>query len=290
MKPFKKRVTTLLLILVFIAGLSLLFYPFVSNWWNERVYTRAIASYVEAMEETNSEEFAFLHAQASAYNETLVGNPARYRMDDAAKAQYLSLMNGNGSGIMAYIEIPLIHAVLPIYHGTSDAVLQTGIGHLEGSSLPVGGKSTHCVLSGHRGLPAAKLFTNLNKLKVGDVFYLRALDELLTYQVDQVLIVKPQEVEALEIAYGKDYCTLVTCTPYGVNSHRLLVRGTRIENAQSDQAFYVTPEAFEMNSLMLAPFVAAPILLFVLLFLLFKPRKNEIRRKKERDLDDESPE
>lgn len=181
----------------------------------------------------------------------------------------------SGLGVMGYIEIPSIDCALPIYHGTEESVLQIAVGHLEWSSLPVGGESTHCVLSGHRGLPSAKLFTNLDKLQTGDIFMLRVLDNVLTYEVDQILIVKPQETGALRIEKGKDYCTLVTCTPYGINTHRLLVRGHRIDNIEEAKTVRVTADAIQIEPLLVAPVVAIPILLLLLILLLLpkKPRK-----------------
>ena len=175
-------------------------------------------------------------------------------------------MNIDSSGIMSYIEIPKIHCSLAIYHGTDDGVLQTGVGHIEGSSMPVGGESTHCVLSGHRGLPSAKLFTDLDKLTLGDRFLIRTLDEILTYEVDQILIVLPYEVDALKIENGKDLCTLVTCTPYGVNSHRMLVRGHRVENQEETKAVRVTADAMQIEPMIVAPIVAVPMLLLLLIW------------------------
>ena len=175
---------------------------------------------------------------------------------------------------MGYIEIPSIKVALPIYHGTEDTVLQHAIGHLEWSGLPVGGKGSHCVLSGHRGLPSAKLFTNLDKLAEGDTFILRVLDEALTYEVDQILIVEPQDVDALRIIDGGDYCTLVTCTPYGINTHRLLVRGHRVENTEEAHTVYVTADAMQIEPLLVAPAVAIPILL-VLLVMLLRPKPSK---------------
>ena len=186
---------------------------------------------------------------------------------------------------MGYIEIPSIQVSLPIYHGTDEAVLQVAVGHLEWSSLPVGGESTHCVLSGHRGLPSAKLFTNLDRLAVGDVFLLRVLDEVLTYEVDQILIVEPSETDALRIVGGMDYCTLVTCTPYGVNTHRLLVRGHRIENAEEARTVRVTADAVQIEPLLVAPIAAIP-LLAVLLIALLIPRRAKNRRGDDADEDE----
>ena len=232
MKKKKGNFTTLLLILVLLAGLSLLLYPSVSDYWNSFHKTRAIATYAEEVANLNQDQYDEIWAAAESYNTSLADRVNAYLLSDAQKEEYQQLLNVSGLGVMGYIEIPSIDCSLPIYHGTEESVLQIAVGHLEWSSLPVGGESTHCVLSGHRGLPSAKLFTNLDKLREGDIFLLRILDEVLTYEVDQILIVEPQEVGALQIVEGQDYCTLVTCTPYGINTHRLLVRGSRIEDTQ----------------------------------------------------------
>ena len=195
-------------------------------------------------------------------------------MTDEERAQYESLLNVSGNGIIGYIEIPSINCSLPIYHGTDEAILQIAVGHIEGTSLPVGGSGTHCVLSGHRGLPSARLFTDLDKMVIGDTFLMRVLDETLTYEVDQIRIVLPYELDALEIEEGKDYCTLVTCTPYGVNSHRLLVRGHRIENQEEAQAIRITADAMQIEPLLVAPIVAIPMLLILLVILLL-PKKSK---------------
>ena len=174
---------------------------------------------------------------------------------------------------MSYIEIPNIKCSLPIYHGTDEAVLQIAVGHIEGSSLPVGGVNTHCVLSGHRGLPSAKLFSDLDKLEEGDLFMIRTLDQTLTYEVDQIRIVLPEEIDDLKIVEGEDLCTLVTCTPYGINTHRLLVRGHRVANQEDAENIRVTAEAMQVDTRIVAAFVAVPILLVLLIWLLVSTRK-----------------
>ena len=212
---------------------------------------------------------------ARQYNRNLCSRSNSFFLSEEQKAEYERLLDISGQGIMGYIEIPEIDVSLPIYHGTEDPVLQVAVGHLEWTSLPVGGESTHCVLSGHRGLPSAKLFTNLDKLREGDTFLLRVLDETLTYEVDQILIVEPQDTAALEIVEGQDYCTLVTCTPYGINTHRLLVRGHRIDNIEEAKTVRVTADAIQIEPLLVAPVVAIPILLLLLILLLLpkQPRK-----------------
>lgn len=275
MKKKKDNYITLLLFLILLAGLSLLLYPSVSNYWNSLHQTRAIATYAEEVANLNQDQYDEIWAAAESYNASLTDRVNAYQLSDAQKEEYQQLLNVSGLGVMGYIEIPSIDCSLPIYHGTEESVLQTAVGHLEWSSLPVGGESTHCVLSGHRGLPSARLFTNLDKLREGDTFLLRVLDETLTYEVDQILIVEPQDTAALEIVEGQDYCTLVTCTPYGINTHRLLVRGHRIDNIEEAKIVRVTADAIQIEPLLVAPIVAIPILLLLLILLLLpkQPRK-----------------
>ena len=275
MKKKKGNYITLLLFLILLAGLSLLLYPSVSDYWNSLHQTRAIATYAEEVANLNQDQYDEIWAAAESYNASLTDRVNAYLLSDAQKEEYQQLLNVSGLGVMGYIEIPSIDCSLPIYHGTEESVLQIAVGHLEWSSLPVGGESTHCVLSGHRGLPSAKLFTNLDKLQTGDIFMLRVLDNVLTYEVDQILIVKPQETGALRIEEGKDYCTLVTCTPYGINTRRLLVRGHRIDNIEQAKTVRVTADAIQIEPLLVAPVVAIPILLLLLILLLLpkQPRK-----------------
>ena len=274
MKKKKDNYITLLLFLILLAGLSLLLYPSVSDYWNSLHQTRAIATYAEEVANLNQDQYDEIWAAAESYNASLTDRVNAYQLSDAQKEEYQQLLNVSGLGIMGYIEIPEIDVSLPIYHGTEDPVLQVAIGHLEWSSLPVGGESTHCVLSGHRGLPSAKLFTDLDKLREGDTFLLRVLDEILTYEVDQILIVEPQDTAALEIVEGQDYCTLVTCTPYGINTHRLLVRGHRIDNIEEVKTVRVTADAVQIEPMLVAPVVAIPMLL-ILLILLLLPRRRK---------------
>ena len=266
----KRHLSTLLLMLILVIGLSLLLYPTVSDYWNSLHQSRAITSYAEQVSDMNSEEYERIWAEAVAYNRELAQSAVAYALTPEQEQQYGTLLNVGGTGEMGYIEIPSIKVSLPIYHGTDDTVLQHAIGHIEWSSLPVGGESSHCVLSGHRGLPSAKLFTNLDKLSPGDTFILRVLDEVLTYEVDQILIVEPSGVDSLRIEEGQDYCTLVTCTPYGINSHRLLVRGHRVETPEETQSIRVTAEAVQINPLLIAPIVAVPILLLLIILLQFR--------------------
>ncbi len=264
----KNRISTILLLVVFLTGLSLLLYPTVSDYWNSLHQSRAIATYAEQVAELDDESYQQTWADAKAYNAALADKKTRLVPTEEDTAYYESLLDVTGNGIMGYIEIPSIGVSLPIYHGVEDTVLQIAIGHIEGTSLPVGGIGTHCVVSGHRGLPSAKLFTDLDKLAEGDVFLLRVLDEVLTYEVDQIHIVEPHEVDLLNISETEDLCTLITCTPYGVNSHRLLVRGHRIENIKSASSIRVTADAMQIEPVLVAPLVAAPILLVMLIALL----------------------
>lgn len=276
MKKKHKSHTNLLLMIILLAGVSLLLYPTVSDYWNSLHQSKAIASYAEEVANLETDKYEELWSAAADYNNSLVGRENSYLLDDEQKELYDSLLNVSGLGVMGYIEIPEINCSLPLYHGTDESVLQIAVGHLEWSSLPVGGESTHCVLSGHRGLPSAKLFTNLDKLQLGSVFMLRVLDEILTYEVDQILIVEPQDTDALEIVEGQDYCTLVTCTPYGINTHRLLVRGHRIENIEEAKTVRVTADAVVIDPMIVAPIVAIPLMIILLALLLsIKPSDKE---------------
>ena len=224
----KSRISTLLLFCALLAGLSLLLYPTLSDYWNSLHQSRAITQYAQEVTDLNAQRYAAMLESAHQYNQALLTKADRFEMSEAEQAEYAAQLDVSGTGIIGYIEIPEIKCSLPIYHGVDEAVLQIAVGHIAGTSLPVGGESTHCVLSGHRGLPSARLFPDLDRLEEGDLFMIRVLNETLTYEVDQIRIVEPQEMGELEIEEGKDYCTLITCTPYGVNSHRLLVRGHRV--------------------------------------------------------------
>lgn len=269
----KRKLSTMLLILVFFAGLSLLLYPSLSDYWNSFHASQAVATYSEEVRNLNADKYDRLIREAREYNAALPGRYKAFFLSESDRSTYNALLDVNGTGVMGYIEIPTIQISLPIYHGTEDEVLQIAVGHLDWSSLPVGGEGTHCVLSGHRGLPSAKLFTNLDKLVTGDKFVIRVLDEVMTYEVDQILIVEPNDLSALAIEKGKDLCTLVTCTPYGVNSHRLLVRGHRVENESEE--IRVTSDAMEIDPLIVAPAVALPMLLALLFILLVSGKKKK---------------
>lgn len=280
MKKKSSNFITVLLVLILLVGLSLLLYPSVSDYWNSFHQSKAITEYAERVANLDEDQYAEIWDAAADYNASLLDRANSYLLSDAQEETYQQLLNVSGDGVMGYIEIPSIQCSLPIYHGTAESVLQTAVGHLEWTSLPVGGESTHCVLSGHRGLPSAKLFTNLDKLVVGDVFMLRVLDEVLTYEVDQILIVEPQEIAELQIVEGQDYCTLVTCTPYGINTHRLLVRGHRIDNIPEAKVVHVTADAVQIEPMIVAPIVAIPMLLVLFVALMIPKHK---KREEEED-------
>lgn len=265
----KKLLPNILLASVFLIGLALLLYPAISNYVNTRHQSHAVASYEKDVLKLKPEDYTPILQAAQDYNTTLLDNPDRFLQTDEEAAVYQALLNPTNSGIMGYVEISKIGVKLPIYHGTDESVLQVGAGHVEGTSLPVGGAGTHCAISGHRGLPSAMLFTDLDKLVVGDTFAIHVLDQVLTYQVDQILVVEPSDLSTLEIDPAKDYCTLITCTPYGVNSHRLMLRGLRIENAtEQAPADAGTPTTVQMPYDATAGMIVIGILALVVIILI----------------------
>lgn len=261
----KERITIVVLTVLFIAGLSLLLYPTVANFINSKHQSRAIVEYSEQVEEISEEEYESYLKAANEYNMRVMERENLFVPTEADSQLYPQLLDLTGNGVMGYVEIPAIDIRLPIYHGTSDEVLQIAVGHLTWSSLPVGGDSTHCVISGHRGLPSADLFTYLDKLVVGDVFMMNVLNEQLTYEVDQILIVEPQDSEPLQVVKGEDYCTLLTCTPYGINTQRLLVRGHRIESEGKPKTVTVTSEAMQVEPMVTAAVVGVPVLIILMI-------------------------
>lgn len=272
----KKHLSTIFLFLIFFIGLSLLLYPTFADWWNSFHQSRAVASYVEQVANMDDDQYQEIWNAAWDYNRSLIDRPNDYLLSDEQRQHYNALLNIGGNGIMGYIEVPKLDIVYPIYHGTDEAVLQIAIGHLDWTSMPVGGEGSHCVVSGHRGLPSARLFTDLDQMEVGDTFLLRVLDEVLTYEVDQILIVEPQVTDDLLIVEGEDLCTLITCTPYGINSHRMLVRGHRIETEEVKAVRRVTADAVQIEPVIVAPFVATPMLLILLIALMLpKPKKRK---------------
>ena len=276
----KRHLVTILLVFILLIGLGLISYPTVADYWNNMHATRAIANYTEAVSNIDNEKYEQMWHEAEAYNQDLAKTGVNWNPDQAMLERYNSLLDVSGSGIMGYIEIPDINVALPIYHGTEDTVLQIAVGHIAGSSLPVGGETSHCILSGHTGLSSARLFTDLDKLKNGDTFLLHTLDETLTYEIDQIHIVWPYELSDLTLEEGKDYVTLVTCTPYGVNDHRLLVRGKRVATEEGPLSIRVTGDALIYDPLMVAPIVAVPILLVLLVAFLISTGKRSSARKK----------
>ncbi len=270
--------STIILVAIFFIGLSVLLYPTVSDFWNEKRQSQAIVNYDNMIENLTPEDYSEFFSQADSYNQKIRNMSFPFLSHKDLAEEYYSILDVNSDGMMGYITIEKIKIQLPIYHGTSDAVLNTAVGHVEGSSLPVGGESTHSVLSAHRGLPSAKLFTNLDKLAIGDVFTIRILDRTITYQVDQILIVLPDKTDDLNVVAGEDYCTLVTCTPYGINTHRMLVRGTRIENIEPERVINVITEAYQIDPLVVTPAVAAPMLGMLLIILLVKSGKNSKKK------------
>ena len=272
------RLFTIILVSVMLAGIGLLAYPSLADYWNSFHQSRAVMSYAEHVSDMNAEEYDRLLSEAKAYNERFVENGLNWHLTEEEKAEYESVLDVDGSGVIGYIRIPKIDVMLPVYHGTEENVLQTSIGHLEGSSLPVGGESTHCLLSGHRGLPSARLFTDLDQLREGDTFTITVLNDTLTYEVDHIWIVEPEDLSHLTIEAGNDLCTLITCTPYGINTHRLLVRGHRIPNV--DGGAMVVADAIQIRPVFIAPFLAIPILLLLLIWMLVSTSMN---RRKVRD-------
>ena len=274
----KKRISfgNIILVLTLLIGLSLLVYPSFSDYWNSFHQTRAISSYIETVSKIETSEYDAIMASARKYNEDLNTGEFRWFLTDEQKEAYNAELNVDDYGAMGFLTIDKIHVQLPIYHGTSESVLQTSIGHIEWSSLPTGGEGTHCLFSGHRGLPSARLFTDLDKLNETDIFQLSILNETLTYQIDQIRVVEPTDLTELQIVPGKDYCTLVTCTPYGVNSHRLLVRGHRVANPQGEAK--VVSDAMQIDRVYVVPFIGVPILLVLLVMMLLTTGSHARRR------------
>lgn len=274
-KKWMSRLMTLLIVVVFVAGLSFLLYPTVSNLWNQAHQSRAIATYTEQVEKLDDSSNKEMLKAARKYNKELLKKADHWKLSKKDKKKYESLLDVSGTGIMGYIEIPKIACSLPVYHGTDEGALQIAIGHLEGSSLPVGGKSSHCVLSGHRGLPSARLFTDLDQMEEGDTFILNILGHKLAYEVDQIKVVLPEKMSDLEIQEGKDLCTLVTCTPYGINTHRLLVRGHRVKYVETkvqEQKEVSKPKTD--TRLVIAGAAVGAVVLFIIIFAVRHRRKH----------------
>ncbi len=276
----KKQRSTVILILVFFVGLSVMLYPTISDYINQRNQSRAVAAYSQEVDQISDVDYQSYFDAADDYNQRLAATPGAFFTPDEVSG-YDEVLDVSGTGIMGYITIPKIGVELPIYHGTSDGVLQVAAGHLEGSSLPVGGEGTHAVISAHRGLPSAKLFTNLDELEVGDTFTITVLDRVLTYEVDLISIVLPTETDLLQTVEGKDYVTLMTCTPYGINTHRLLVRGKRIETSETEKHIRVTADALRIEPIIVAPVLAMPMLVVALIGVLAAPHFRKRNKNRE---------
>ena len=287
-KKKSNNASTVLLVAIFFVGLCVLLYPTISDFWNEKRQSQAIINYDDLIVDLTPEDYTDFFAKADIYNQKIRNMPYPFLGYKNVSEEYYNTLDVNGNGMMGYITIEKIKVQLPIYHGTSDQVLNSAVGHVEGSTLPIGGTSTHAVLSAHRGLPSAKLFTNLDKLEKGDIFTIRILDRTITYQIDQILVVLPEETNDLNIVSGEDYCTLVTCIPYGINTHRMLVRGTRIENIEPEKVINVITEAYQIDPLIVTPAVAAPMLGALLIILLVKSgRKGKGKKAIKKTQDDE---
>jgi len=269
----KNRKVTIILLISFFVGLSVLLYPTLSSYWNSKTQSQAIVDYESILKNYKPEDYSAIFEAADAYNAALAEVDDPFTNPDEVKG-YWNTLDVSGTGMMGYITIPKISQELPVYHGTSNGVLSVAVGHLEGTSLPVGGKSTHSVVSAHRGLPTAVLFTHLDRMEIGDTFYFTILDRTITYEVDQIRIVEPNDTSLIQIVDGKDYCTLLTCTPYGINTQRLLVRGHQVDASQT-RSIYVANEAYRIEPLIVMPIVALPIILVLLVYVMFAPVKKE---------------
>ena len=269
----KSKKSTIILLVSFFIGLSVLLYPSISSYWNSKTQSEAIVDYESMLSQYKPEDYTAIFAEAEDYNKKLseLDEPL---VEHNRLPDYNSILNIGGTGMMGYITIPKISQELPVYHGTSDGVLSVAVGHLQGTSLPIGGENTHCVVSAHRGLPTAVLFTHLDRMEVGDTFYFTILDRTITYEVDQIRIVEPDDTRLIQIKDGKDYCTLLTCTPYGINTQRLLVRGHQIDASQT-RNLYVANEAYRIEPLVVMPIVALPIIFVLLIYVMFAPVKKE---------------
>ena len=282
MSWLKKNGLTLILLLTLLIGAGLIAYPSFANWWNSFHQSRAVASYAETVANMNTEEYERIISKAQAYNRKLSRSGILWTLDEDEEKEYKEQLDIGTSGIMGYIDIPKIDVMLPIYHGIEESILQVAVGHIPGTSLPVGGKGSHCVVSGHRGLPSARLFTDIDKLVEGDSFTITVLNKTLTYEVDQIRTVLPTDLSDLQIEKGKDYVTLVTCTPYGINTHRLLVRGHRIENADGDAS--VIADALQIEPIYIAPFIAVPILILLIIGMFIMTGMRTRRRREKRQI------
>ena len=269
----RSRKSTIILLVSFFIGLSVLLYPSISSYWNSKTQSEVIFDYEAMLSRIEAEDFSEFFEEAEEYNRQLyaLDNPLR---EYGKLENYWEVLDVSGTGMIGYLSIPKIGQELPVYHGTSDSVLSFAVGHFQGTSLPVGGESTHSVVSAHRGLPTAVLFTYLDRLETGDTFTFTILDRTFTYEVDQIRIVEPDDLSLIQIEEGEDYCTLITCTPYGINSHRLLVRGHKVDTTQ-ERSIYIANEAYRIEPVIVTPIVALPIILVLLIYVMFAPVKKE---------------
>lgn len=278
----KRKLTSFILFAILVIGMSLLLYPTVSDYINSKNQSRAVRDYSAQVASMANDTATKMIEEAQEYNRRVFEVKDALKRPDKVKG-YNKTLDVTGTGIMGYITIDKIGVELPIYHGVDEAVLQIAVGHLPGTSFPVNGDSTHTVLSGHRGLPSATLFTHLDEMEIGDTFQIDVLKEQYTYRIDQIKIVLPYETGDLVVEEGKEYCTLMTCTPYGVNSHRLLVRGERIDVAREGDSNYITNEAYLIDPVIVMPALAIPMFLVWLIVLGFRYRarkKEQARRDK----------
>lgn len=270
-KWIRNNLLTVVMALGMFIGVALLLYPSVANYWNSFHQSRAIAGYQESVSTMNKEDYKDILDSARKYNKKLAETGMRWNMTEAQRMEYNRELVIGDTEVMAYVSIPKFHIKCPIYHGTDEVVLQIAVGHLESSSLPVGGESTHALISGHRGLPSARLFTDIDKMREGDTWTITVLNETLTYECDQIRIVLPDDLSDLQIEEGKDYCTLITCTPYGINTHRLLVRGHRIPNLNGPAD--LTADAIQIEPVFIAPFLAIPMIILLIIIMIITTRR-----------------
>lgn len=275
-KKKKDNLVSILLISIIVFGIAIMAYPSIANYWNSFHQSRAIMGYQERVTQMDTSDYGKILKRAIEYNKQYGTTGIKWHLNSQERKDYNSQLSVDQTGNMGYISIPKINVRLPLYHGTTEKVLQSSIGHIEGTSLPVGGNSTHSVLSGHRGLPSSRLFSDLDKLKVGDRWTVSILNETFTYEVDQIRTVLPNDLRDLQIVDNKDYQTLVTCTPYGINTHRLLVRGHRVSN--DDGNALVVADAVQIEPIYIAPFIAIVMILFLLLIFLELTRRSQKRQ------------
>ena len=270
----QSRKATIILLISFFIGLSVLLYPSISNYWNSKTQSEAIVDYEAMLASYKPEDYTEIFETANEYNRKLAALSAPLREYRQLEKEYWNTLDISGTGMMGYITVPKINQELPVYHGTSEAVLSIAAGHFEGTSFPIGGENTHSIISAHRGLPTAVLFTHLDRMEVGDIFYFTILDRTITYEVDQIHIVEPNDVSLIQIEEGEEYCTLLTCTPYGINTQRLLVRGHQIDELQN-RNIYIVNEAYRVDPLIVMPLVALPIIFVLLIYVMIVPVKKE---------------